>query len=104
VKNMNKEKNGKSEDKKELLVGLLLLYFVICLFITAVFKKSLSPGNVAALYSPMLIVFIIWQTKRYFHPDINGNQISFARLLASVGMVSVILVVTVVVNIAGWLN
>lgn len=102
-KNNMKQKRSdtKKEQRSEFFQGLLLLYFVLCFFITAVARQKhiLTYSQISMIYLPLLVIFCIWQTKKYLNPG-AAKRPSKTRTILSVGLCAFTIIITLVINIA----
>lgn len=100
---MNEKEN--KEKKSELFEGLVLLYFVLCLFIVAMAQQYhfLTYGQLSILFLPLLIGFIFFEIHQYHNPNAKRRP-SFTRTAISCGLVGFMIVLTILYNVANFIQ
>lgn len=83
----------KKEKRSEFLTGLLLLYFVLCLAVTAFATETgkVTYGQISVIYLPMFFIFIYMLIKRYRDPEQNRSK---AGTIVGILMCCFIIIVT----------
>jgi len=99
------EKELKKAKRSELFQGIVILYFVICVFVTfiATEKDVFTYGQISMIYLPILFLFCFWQYRRYKNPE-TENPPSKERAYVSIGACAVMIVLTLAYNIAHWIG
>ncbi|MCR5273644.1 MAG: hypothetical protein K6E13_11790 [Lachnospiraceae bacterium] len=92
-----------NEKRADFRASLVLFYFVLCIFITALAtdKQMFTYGQLSIIYLPMFFIFIYWLMQRMNNPDDKhgrtGNIIGIALCI-------VVIVMTIVCFIASMLG
>ena len=88
--------------KQDLLTGLILLYIVICMAVTAFAKETglITYGQLSLLYLPMFVLFMICLKKRSRDSASHSTK---AGIAAGMFLCSFIIVSTLAFTAAGLL-
>ena len=99
------EKDSKRKSRTELMEGLVILYFVVCLFIVAMAQqyKFMTYGQLSILFLPFLVGFIFFEIRQYKNPQAKRRP-SLTRTVISCGLVSFMIVLTVLYNVGNLFN
>lgn len=97
--------NNRKDKRKELLEGVALLYFVVCMFIVAVAQqhKWLTYGQLSLLFLPLLIGFIFFEIHQY-HDPYSPRRPSRQRTIVSCTLVGIMIALTILYNLGNLLK
>ncbi|MCR5468136.1 MAG: hypothetical protein K6F37_04170 [Lachnospiraceae bacterium] len=89
------EEQMAAEKKADFKSALVMFYFVLCLFITALATDNhmFTYGQLSIIYLPMFFIFIYWLMQRMKNPDDKhgrlGNIIGIALCIVVILMTGI---------------